>query len=145
LIVVIDSETVGDVLDFGDLDNLLKLTAARAAAVQETVGILAQILRGQREQAAALEKVSEALADLISCSSRVEGISTAMASYLSSRDGDDLRKLAQALDAIDDELAPRGEIHVHVEQKGGTQIGEVKAKASRDIFLAGGDVKKGSG
>jgi hypothetical protein len=145
LIVVIDSETVGDVLNFGDLDNLLKLTAARAAAVQETVGILAEILRGQREQAAALEKVREALADLISCSNRVEGVSTAMASYLSSRDGDDLRKLALALDAIDNESAPRGDVHVHVKQTGGTQIGELEAKAKRDISLAGGDVKKGSG
>jgi hypothetical protein len=142
--MMIDSDMAEDVLDFGDLDNLLKLTAARAAAVQETVGILAQILQGQREQGAALERVKEALAELIVCSHRVEGVSTAMASYLSSRDGNDLRKLAQALDDIEVEPAPRGDVHVHVDQQaGGVRAGKIEADSDRDVNVSGGDIRKG--
>lgn len=132
-------------LNYADLHRLIELTAERARAAQEAADILARIHEGQREQSAVLADVKDALHEMISCTQRVEGISTAVAAYLSSRNGRELDSLRRVLETPDEDSGHPSHVSVHVEQQAGTQIDEVKAKARRDISLAGGDVKGGSG
>lgn len=131
-------------LNYADLHRLIELTAERARAAQETADILARIHEGQREQGAVLADVRDALREMISCTQRVEGISTAVAAYLASRNGKDLNRLQRTLEATGAGDASPGHVSVHVEQQaGGTRAGKIKAESDRDVNISGGNIDRG--
>ena len=133
-----------DLLNFADIQHLIDLTAERARAAQESADTLKAINEGQRELVRILREVKGTLSDLIVCSRRVEGVSTAVAAYLANRNGSDLERLQEVLQAVEKDGGGIGAVSVHVDQQaGGVRAEQFKAESDRDVNVAGGNIKEG--
>lgn len=133
-----------DLLNFADIQHLIELTAERARAAQESADTLRAINEGQQELVRILRDLQGTLTELIVCTRRVEGVSTAVAAYLAKRNGTDLAKLQQVLDDLEQDGGSIGAVSVHVDQQaGGVRAGQIQAESDRDVNVAGGNIKEG--
>lgn len=122
----------GDLLNLGDVERLVLLTAERAKAEQESAACLRRIL-------ALLEAQNETLQTLTERIIHVEGVSVALGGFLAKRNGDDLDRLHKALDKAERDPA----VSVYVDQQaGGARTGDLEAKSDRDLLISGGNIDK---
>lgn len=64
----------------------------------------------------------------------------AVAAYISSRDGAELRRIQEVLE----KAGVTGDVSVHVDQQaGGARMRDVKAETDRDVNISGGNIEKG--
>lgn len=105
---------------------------SRAMAKKENVDNTGRILR-------ILERQGETLAELVECVRRLEGISVALAAYLSRRNGEDLSRLQVML--RDMERDPRIRIQMG-HQAGGVRTRDLAMESDRDSVVAAGNIDR---